>query len=313
MAPEQFLSPTSVSPAADVFSLGCLLVYAATGHSPFDADNPHVTAYQIVHEQPRLDGVPAWLLPLVTMCLAKESGDRPTPAGLLEALTSTSTAVTAAPNAAVRYSMLLRGRPARLVLSWAVLAGLLTAGFLIAATPQEPHHRTERPGASPSTPDLSTLPPGLSTDVSVYRDPDAGFQLLVHNDLRPKGTTPEGQVWFEDDDEVDMVVAPGLDTVERVGEDLEKYQRLGEPELREYRDSKTTAMFGVDELDLNGSPAIKGEFSWRDEKNVEFYARNLVILHDGKYHVVLVKGPKRDRSEISQYFEKAAGSYRVIK
>lgn len=194
-----------------------------------------------------------------------------------------------------------------------VAIALVAAGLMLPKDP--PKESTPSAESSPSgaQADVPTLPPGLSTDVSVYRDPDAGFQLLLHNDLRPKGTTPDGQVWFEDDDDVDMIVAPGLDTVERVGEDLEKYQRLEEPELQEYRDGKWTAVFGVDELDLNGSPAIKGEFSWRDEKNVEFYARNLVILHDGKYHVVLVKGPKRDRSVISQFFEKAAGSYRVTK
>lgn len=166
------------------------------------------------------------------------------------------------------------------------------------------------PAAGPA--DGTTAPPDLSTDVSQYEDP-AGFRLSLHDDLEPKGTTPEGQVWFDDGDDVSMIVAPGLDTVQDMGDDIAEYQSEEEPELQDYRDAKWSAVFGVDDLTINGSKAIKGEFSWRDEDNVEFYARNLVILHDGKYHVVLVKGPKRDRAAVSQFFERAAGSYRVTK
>ncbi len=42
MAPEQWQVPPTISPATDVFALGSLLVYAATGHGPFDADHPYV-------------------------------------------------------------------------------------------------------------------------------------------------------------------------------------------------------------------------------------------------------------------------------
>ncbi|MEU4272379.1 PQQ-binding-like beta-propeller repeat protein [Streptomyces sp. NPDC026092] len=86
MAPEQFQRPREVGPAADVFALGSVLVHAATGHGPFDSDSPYIVAYQVVHDEPDLTGVPDALAPLVARCLAKEAADRPTPAEIMAAL-----------------------------------------------------------------------------------------------------------------------------------------------------------------------------------------------------------------------------------
>ncbi|MER7490586.1 serine/threonine-protein kinase [Streptomyces sp. NPDC126497] len=88
MAPEQFRRPREVGPAADVFALGSLMVHAATGRGPFDSDSPYVVAYQVVHDEPDLTGVPEALAPLVLRCLAKEPGERPTPDELMRELRS---------------------------------------------------------------------------------------------------------------------------------------------------------------------------------------------------------------------------------
>lgn len=72
MAPEQFQRPREVGPAADVFALGSLLVHAATGRGPFDSDSPYIVAYQVVHDEADLVGLPADLAPLVGRCLAKD-------------------------------------------------------------------------------------------------------------------------------------------------------------------------------------------------------------------------------------------------
>ncbi|CAL9482513.1 serine/threonine-protein kinase [Streptomyces sp. Tu 3180] len=88
MAPEQFRRPREVGPAADVFALGSVLVHAATGRGPFDSDSPYVVAYQVVHDDPDLTGVPDELAPLVLRCLAKEPEDRPTPDELMRELRS---------------------------------------------------------------------------------------------------------------------------------------------------------------------------------------------------------------------------------
>ncbi|WP_436847305.1 protein kinase domain-containing protein [Streptomyces buecherae] len=86
MAPEQFQRPREVGPAADVFTLGSVLVHAATGRGPFSSESPYIVAYQVVHDEADLDGVSADLLPLIRSCLAKNPADRPTPDGLMSAL-----------------------------------------------------------------------------------------------------------------------------------------------------------------------------------------------------------------------------------
>ena len=88
MAPEQFRRPREVGSAADVFALGSVMVHAATGRGPFDSDSPYVVAYQVVHDEPDLAGVPENLAPLVLRCLAKEPEARPTPGELMRELRS---------------------------------------------------------------------------------------------------------------------------------------------------------------------------------------------------------------------------------
>ncbi|MBK3607135.1 serine/threonine protein kinase, partial [Streptomyces sp. MBT54] len=68
------------------FALGAVIVHAATGRGPFDSDSPYIVAYQVVHDQPDLGGVPEELTPLVARCLAKDPAERPTPDEVMAAL-----------------------------------------------------------------------------------------------------------------------------------------------------------------------------------------------------------------------------------
>ncbi|MFH8368332.1 transporter substrate-binding domain-containing protein [Streptomyces sp. NPDC018031] len=78
MAPEQLvMQGAETTGAADVFALGGVLVFAATGSGPFGTAEPQVLMYRTVHERPRLDGLPADLADLAAACLAKEPGHRP--------------------------------------------------------------------------------------------------------------------------------------------------------------------------------------------------------------------------------------------
>ncbi|WP_431042915.1 protein kinase domain-containing protein [Streptomyces sp. P1-3] len=77
MSPEQLSRPRDVTAASDVFSLGALLVYAASGRGPFDADSPYMTAYQVVHEPPALETLAEPLRMIVAECLAKDPAARP--------------------------------------------------------------------------------------------------------------------------------------------------------------------------------------------------------------------------------------------
>ncbi|MFG3406813.1 serine/threonine-protein kinase [Streptomyces sp. NPDC048142] len=90
MAPEQILGEETGA-GADVFSLGCVLMYAATGRLPFGAgvSNQHAVMFRIVQSPPDLDAVTdAPLRELIERCLTKSATERPGVDALLESLTS---------------------------------------------------------------------------------------------------------------------------------------------------------------------------------------------------------------------------------
>ncbi|MFJ3799875.1 PQQ-binding-like beta-propeller repeat protein [Streptomyces sp. NPDC090088] len=86
MSPEQ-LTDRPVGPASDVFTLGSVLAYTATGVGPFGIGTPHVLHYRAVHEPPNLAPLPPELREVVAACLAKDPDQRPTIAHLLDRLT----------------------------------------------------------------------------------------------------------------------------------------------------------------------------------------------------------------------------------
>ncbi|MFB6613763.1 PQQ-binding-like beta-propeller repeat protein [Streptomyces sp. NPDC056367] len=77
-APEQVLGQR-VGPPADVFSLGAVLVYAASGQHAYEGTHVAAVQYEVVHGEPRLDRVPPGLRPLIGPCLAKDPASRPLP------------------------------------------------------------------------------------------------------------------------------------------------------------------------------------------------------------------------------------------
>ncbi|OLZ71595.1 serine/threonine protein kinase [Streptomyces sp. IMTB 2501] len=82
MSPEQAKDSRSVTGASDVFSLGSMLVFAATGHPPFHGANPVETVFMLLREGPDLTGLPDELRPLIEVCMQMEASARPTPADL---------------------------------------------------------------------------------------------------------------------------------------------------------------------------------------------------------------------------------------
>ncbi|MFF4651695.1 serine/threonine-protein kinase, partial [Streptomyces sp. NPDC001380] len=80
MSPEQARDSRSVTGASDVFSLGSLLVYAATGHPPYRGANPVETVFMLLREEPDLSGLPEDLVPLVRSCMRPAPERRLTPA-----------------------------------------------------------------------------------------------------------------------------------------------------------------------------------------------------------------------------------------
>ncbi|MEU6628575.1 ABC transporter substrate-binding protein [Streptomyces parvus] len=85
LAPEQ-ASAGPLGPPCDVFSLGCVLVYAATGRGPFGEGGGAGALFRTVHEEPDLTGIPPGLAPLIAACLAKDPAARPTASRVRDAL-----------------------------------------------------------------------------------------------------------------------------------------------------------------------------------------------------------------------------------
>ncbi|MFF2779836.1 PQQ-binding-like beta-propeller repeat protein [Streptomyces sp. NPDC058052] len=82
MSPEQARDSRSVTGASDVFSLGSMLVFAATGHAPFHGANPVETVFMLLRDGPDLEGLPDELRPLIDACMQMDVAQRPTPADL---------------------------------------------------------------------------------------------------------------------------------------------------------------------------------------------------------------------------------------
>ncbi|WML81864.1 PQQ-binding-like beta-propeller repeat protein [Streptomyces sp. VNUA74] len=87
MSPEQ-ATGKDVGTAGDVFSLGSVLAFAATGRAAFgDGAASHASLlYQVVHGEADLTGVPSSLLGLIRACLMKDPAQRPKPGEIVAAL-----------------------------------------------------------------------------------------------------------------------------------------------------------------------------------------------------------------------------------
>ncbi|MFI8195563.1 PQQ-binding-like beta-propeller repeat protein [Streptomyces sp. NPDC085942] len=77
LTPEQ-IEGKEVSTASDLFVLGLLLAYAATGTTPFTEGPAEEAARRIAEDAPGLDAVPEALRELIGGCLAKDPAERPT-------------------------------------------------------------------------------------------------------------------------------------------------------------------------------------------------------------------------------------------
>jgi serine/threonine protein kinase len=82
MSPEQVLD-SDIGPASDMFSLGAVLTFAATGQGPFGSGSTAALMYRLVNSPASLGDVPGELRDLVGSCLAKHPSDRPTARELL--------------------------------------------------------------------------------------------------------------------------------------------------------------------------------------------------------------------------------------
>jgi hypothetical protein len=87
MSPEQ-ADGSEIGTATDVFSLGAVLAFAATGTDPFGSGASSALLYRVVHSEPDLTGLSGELYEVVSACLRKNPAERPTPGQLIAKMNS---------------------------------------------------------------------------------------------------------------------------------------------------------------------------------------------------------------------------------
>jgi eukaryotic-like serine/threonine-protein kinase len=149
MSPEQ-VEGRDIGPASDIFSLGAVLAFAATGEAPFGRGSAPTLAYRVVYRQVNLDRVPAEVRGLIDRCLAKNPGQRPAARDLMFAAGAGAIPPTerCLPAPATRTSV---ARPARPDGSRTVTSARLPSASPSAAGPCKTRRRRSRPLATALT------------------------------------------------------------------------------------------------------------------------------------------------------------------
>lgn len=168
--------------------------------------------------------------------------------------------------------------------------------------------------SSPSTAPATKAPPpsapaSAPSGYRLRRD-RAGFEVAVPAGWERRSGDGRRQVRY-DGGALTMVVAAGRDTTARYGADPMAYQGDHEPELARYRDADWASASRLRQAEEGGRPLAEGAFSWR-EGGARRYARNRVVIVQGRYHLLLVAGPQSRAGEIDRRFEAAVGTYRAV-
>ncbi|MDX3226398.1 protein kinase [Streptomyces sp. ME19-01-6] len=169
-------------------------------------------------------------------------------------------------------------------------------------------------GSGTSSPDdrqpQSTPPAGLAKGFVVRNDPK-GFKVAVYESWTRRGENARDQIRYVGGD-FELVVVAGRDRESEFGADPMAYQQNKESELAAFRASSWASSSGLRRIDVGQTAMAEGEFSWRDSSGRNVYARNMAMLINGRYHVVLVIGPADERRAVARYFEQATATYSTI-
>jgi serine/threonine protein kinase len=203
MSPEQ-ATGKDVGPLSDVFSLGAVLAFAATGRKPFGTGAAAAVLERAVHGAPSLEDAPPEVRPLIERCLAKDPRQRPSAAALLADVTAAQAAMEPPPSPASQaaetspqgkpYRGAARRRPRRPLITVSAVAGILAAsgaaGYsLNAASLHRPggsalSQAEARMAAKPAglVPTRATKPPPRITGTLTYQHGRMMYFVILFSD-----------------------------------------------------------------------------------------------------------------------------------
>ncbi|MFJ2583427.1 protein kinase [Streptomyces sp. NPDC087538] len=163
------------------------------------------------------------------------------------------------------------------------------------------------PGAQ--QPQTSRSAVALAPGYTLRKDKE-GFEVGVLKGWQRSPANADRQIRYGSDG-FSLLIVPGRDTVKANGDDPLAYQAGKELELQPFRDSSWSGSSGLRRIDVGRQAMAEGQFTWQDASGREVYARNLVMIVEGRYHVIQVIGPESRRDKVTDIYEQAIASYRV--
>ncbi|MFD8343640.1 protein kinase [[Kitasatospora] papulosa] len=163
--------------------------------------------------------------------------------------------------------------------------------------------------AGSQKPQTSRSAVALASGYELRKDTE-GFEIGVPKDWQRSPANADRQVRYGSDG-FSVLVVPGRDTVKANGSDPLDYQRSAEPELKPFRESSWATSTGLRRVDVGRQAMAEGQFTWQESSGRQVYVRNMVLIVDGRYHIVQVIGPENERDKVSDIYTQAISSYRA--
>ncbi|MCX5228303.1 protein kinase [Streptomyces sp. NBC_00233] len=219
MSPEHLAGSRAVVPASDVFCLGAVLAFAASGRGPFQDDEMAAVVYRIIRADADLTGVPEELRPVVERCLRLDPAERPTAAEVVSLL-GDGVAPEAFPWPGGVLSLLAEyGEAARTAgeaaASGAGVADLPTLGPVVPYSPTAVPNRPATPPVAPVEPRRRRWGAVVAGAVAVAVVATAGV-VLVNRDGEEGGGTAGPSVSNSTSPGATGTANPGPATLSRV-------------------------------------------------------------------------------------------------
>ncbi|MFE0461079.1 serine/threonine-protein kinase [Kitasatospora sp. NPDC058965] len=202
MSPEQHRADP-VGPASDLFQLGAVMVFAATGRDPFRGQSEYVLTQNVVQGEPDLGELGGELRAIALSCLQKEAELRPAPERLAAVLAPQGSAVLLEQEwlGARLLQRLLREASELINLdSQAPVLGTQRLGPAREAPADARPGSPVPPGYAPTATYVPAAPPGHAPAPAVpARAPQPAFAApydRYERYDRPAEPESEGRLWF---------------------------------------------------------------------------------------------------------------------